>query len=232
MANIKLGGGIIDIRGSMAGNCYARNRFGNYMRAKTKPVNPNSTAQNKVRATVAMLSQYWHDTMGSAVRATWDAYAAQVAMKNRLGETVYLTGFNMFIRYCSIYNRQTGLMPAVGPAGTTLPEKDATLSMTALVSDQSLHVTFDENSPWRGIANSMMVIWLGQPQTATRNFFAGPWKLAGGISAVNPSPKTIAAPYTLVLGQKVWAYGRICTGPTDCRLSEPMVISCLVTATP
>jgi hypothetical protein len=113
-----------------------------------------------------------------------------------------------------------------------LPEKDSTLSMTALVSDQSLHITFNESSPWRLIADSMMVAFMGEPQGPTRNFFNGPWKLAGGISAVNPSPKTIAAPYTLTLGQKIWVYCRILTGPADARLSEPMVISCTVTAAP
>lgn len=232
MATVRFGAGIIQMSGSIAGVVHARNRFGNYIRPRTKPVNPNSTAQALCRSIVAQLAAYWNDTCTPAERIAWATYAAAIAMKNRLGETIYLTGFNHFIRCNAIYLRQTALVESTGPTTLALPAKDSTLSMTATVSDNSLHVTFNESAAWRLIANSMMVIWLGQPQLVTRNFFNGPWKLAGGISEVNPSPKTIYAPYTLVLGQKVWAYGRILTGPTDMRLSEPMVISCTVTAAP
>ena len=46
MALVKYGGGIIQMSGSMAGNTFARNRYGNYMRARTKPVNPNLSGYN------------------------------------------------------------------------------------------------------------------------------------------------------------------------------------------
>jgi hypothetical protein len=232
MAVVKYGGGIIQISGSIAGNTFARNRFGNYIRPRTKPVNPNSIQQAKCRDIIAQLAQYWHDTCTPAERDAWNTYANNVAMKNRLGETTYMTGFNHFIRYNSLYLRQTGLVESTGPTGTTLPEKDSTLSMTALVSDQTLNFSFNESSPWRSITGSKMIMEAGCPQGVTRNFFGGPWKLAGGITAVNPSPKAIASPYTLTLGQKIWAYGRIMTGPADGRVSEPMVISCTITAAP
>ena len=232
MALVKYGGGITGMSGSLAGNTHARNRFGNYIRARTKPVNPNSTQQSKCRDVIAQLASYWHDTCTPAERLAWATYAAAIAMKNRLGEVVYMTGFNHFIRCNAIYLRQSGLVEATGPTTLALPEKDSTLSMTAMVSDQSLHVSFNESSPWRSITGSMMVVFAGQPQQVTRNFFNGPWKLAGGIAAANPTPKTIASPYTLTLGQKIWAYARILTGPADMRLSETMVISCTVTAAP
>jgi hypothetical protein len=232
MATVKYGAGIIAMSGSIAGMTLARNRFGSYCRPRTKPVNPNSVQQAKCRTVMAQLAAYWNTTCTPAERLAWSTYAAAVSKKNRLGDTIYLTGFNHFIACNAIYLRQTALVESTGPTTLALPQKDSTLSMTATVSDNSIHVAFDESSPWRLIAGSMIVMFLGEPQLSTRNFFGGPWKLAGGISAINPTPKTIYAPYTLVLGQKVWAYGRILTGPTDMRLSEPMVISCTVTAAP
>lgn len=232
MALVKFGLGVTQMSGSVGGVTAARNASGNYFRARTKPVNPGTDGQHTVRDVIGQLAQYWRDTMTPAERAAWEAYALAVNMQNKLSENIKLSGFNHFIRCNSIYLRQTALVEATGPTTLALPELDSTLSMTALVSDNSLHVTFNESSPWRSIPDSMMVVWCGTPQNATRNFFAGPWKLAGGISAINPSPKTILAPYTLVLGQKVWAYARILTGPTDMRLSTPMVINCLVTAGP
>lgn len=230
MSLVKYGGGIIQMSGSLAGVTHARNRFGNYMRARTKPVNPNSTQQSKVRSIMAQLAAYWHDTCTPTERIGWATYAAAVAMKNRLGETVYMTGFNMFIRYNSILLRQSGIVESTPPTELTLPAKDSTLSVVANVADQNLHISYDADGYWLTIPGSEIVMFMGQPQSATRNFFGGPWKLAGGIGPAGPNPMIIAAPYTLVLGQKVWCYGRILTGPTDVRLSEPMVINTTVVA--
>ncbi|GAH28464.1 unnamed protein product, partial [marine sediment metagenome] len=38
MALVKYGAGIIQMSGSIAGDVHARNRFGNYIRPRTKPV--------------------------------------------------------------------------------------------------------------------------------------------------------------------------------------------------
>ncbi|GAH13494.1 unnamed protein product, partial [marine sediment metagenome] len=50
MSLVKYGGGIVQMSGSIAGNTFARNRYGNYVRARTKPINPNSDRQVVVRA--------------------------------------------------------------------------------------------------------------------------------------------------------------------------------------
>lgn len=230
MALVKFGGGVTQMSGSVGGNTYARNRFGNYIRSRTKPVNPNSTQQGVIRTILSQIAATWQDVLTPAERLAWTTYAAAVAMKNRLGETVYMTGFNHFMRYNSVYLRQSGLVEATGPTTLNLPAKDSTLSMTATVTANSIHVTHDPIAPWTNIPNSKLVMFLGQPQGVTRNFFAGPWKLAGYIGVASPNPMIIVAPYTLILGQKVWAYGRIMTGPTDGRLSEPMVIATVVVA--
>ncbi|GAI58374.1 unnamed protein product, partial [marine sediment metagenome] len=39
MALVKYGGGITQMSGSIAGNTFARNRYGNYVRSRTKPIN-------------------------------------------------------------------------------------------------------------------------------------------------------------------------------------------------
>ncbi len=97
MALIKFGGGVVQMAGSIAGNVFARNRYGNYARARTKPVNPNSARQVVIRAAIAYLTQHWNGTLTPAERTAWNSYAAAVTMKNRLGENINLTGFNHFI---------------------------------------------------------------------------------------------------------------------------------------
>ena len=101
MALVKYGGGIVQASGSIAGTTHARNRFGNYVRARTKPVNPNSASQGAVRTALSYLAMIWASLLTAAERTSWNTYAAAVAIKNRLGETVYGTGFNHFIGWNS-----------------------------------------------------------------------------------------------------------------------------------
>jgi len=230
MANVKYGGGVVAMAGSVAGTTHARNRFGYYVRARTKPVNPNTSLQIVVRLAIANLTQYWHDTMTPAQRIAWATYAGAVSMKNKLGETIYLTGFNMFIR-SNVVRVQLGQnkTPA-GPTVLALPEGDPTFSITASAGTQLISVTWDPLLPWCSIPASVLGLWMGQPQLATRNFFNGPWKNMGSIPGNQVPPQDRAPSYTLVLGQRIWVYSRTSSGPLDSRLSEPMVASCTVLA--
>jgi hypothetical protein len=232
MASIKFGGGVTAMSGSIGGSTYARNRFGYYLRPRTKPVNPNSTLQIAVRTEMAFFTQRWHDTLSAAQRTAWATYAAAVPVKNRLGETVYLTGFNWYLAV-NVFRTTNGNSKCdPGPAALTLVESDPSFSVTAFVSDQKIHVVHDVTLPWCGIPASIMGVYQGQPQAPTRNYFNGPWKNVGPIPGNAVSPTLMAAPFTLVLGQKVWVYARIATGPTDSRIGPPIIASCTVAAAP
>lgn len=230
MALVRLGGGIIQMSGSIAGNTFARNASGNYARARTKPVNPTSPLQVARRSALAYLTEYWHETLSAANRTAWATYANAVSMKNRLGETIKLSGFNHFIRV-NAYRYAVGqnLCPN-GPTVLSLPDKDPTFSITASVATQLISVTWDITLPWGDIAASVMGVLMGRPQLVTRNFFRGPWNVAGSIPGNGASPATMTAPFTLVLGQRIWCQARISTGPTDSRLSETFSDDCIVAA--
>lgn len=232
MALVKFGGGITQMSGSIAGNTFARNRYGNYVRARTKPVNPNSTSQVLARSAVAQLTQAWRTDLSAAQRTAWQTYANAVAMKNKLGETTYMSGFNHFIR-SNAYLAYTGVaFVEAGPTVLALPEKDATLAIAISVVTQQIAVTFDNALPWANEAGGFLIVYQGEPQNPTRNFFAGPWKYCYRIEGSTPvppvSPGAIGVKYTAVLGQKSWVYAR--TFRADGRISEPMVVSTIVVA--
>ena len=227
MALVKFGGGIIQASGSIAGTVHARNRFGNYIRARTKPVNPNSSWQNKVRQALAVLAAKWGG-LTPENRILWATYAQAIAMKNRLGETVYLTGFNHYIRSNLIRLIVLGTTIDVGPSELTLPEGDSTAAVTATVAGQSMGMTFDVNNPWCVEPTGFMVWFQGQPRMATQNFFNGPWRrLVATIGVAETgavSPETHASNFGFIAGQKISVYARICRA--DGRLTEPIIMSC------
>jgi len=231
MALVKFGAGIVQMSGSIAGTTHARNRFGNYIRPRTKPVNPNSSRQGLIRSALSYLAIYWSETLSAANRIGWNTYAAAVAMKNRLGETTYMTGFNHFLR-ANIVRTQLGQnLVTDAPTVLSLPDKDSTFALAAYADTQFLTITWDDALPWTEIPASVLGVWQGVPQLVTRNFFNGPWRMAGNIAGNQESPSEITAPFTLVAGQKVWVYGRVSTGPVDSRLSEPFYASATVLAT-
>jgi len=184
MALIKFGGGVVQMTGSIAGSTFARNRYGNYARARTKPTNPNTAGQQAVRAGLAQLTSWWSDALTVAQRAAWKLYGENVAMKNRLGESIFLTGFNHYVRSNSILWRTNGTMYANGPVVFELPEKDNQFAITASVATQQITVTANPALAWANEDNAFMYIFQGQPQNAQRNFFAGLWKSGGFFLAL------------------------------------------------
>jgi hypothetical protein len=231
MALVKLGGGITGMSGSIAGNTFARNRFGNYVRSRTKPVNPRSTGQVGIRSIISYLAEAWHNVLDADKRTAWETYAAAISMKNRLGEVISLTGFNHFIRSNSVILQHGNVMIDDGPAELSLPAKDPTFAIVAYADTQKIHITYDNTLPWAGQPNAFMEFYMGRPQLATRNFFNGPWRNTGTRPGASPppTPPTLEdAVFTLVTGQRIWVYARI--SEDDGRLSEPMRADCIVTA--
>jgi hypothetical protein len=214
MANVKFGGGITEMSGSIAGTVFARNRFGAYCRPRTKPVNPKSDRQSAARGKMQLLADYWSSAnMSDAERGAWTTYAAAIARKNRLGEVMHATGFNEFIGGNAARMAVGGTLIEAGPSSLVLPGADTTIAMTADAGTQLLTIAFDANQDWAKEVGGFLSVSMGKPQGVTRNFFGGPYRIAGGlVGAVSPvvtSPKTLVAPFTLVTGQKIYAHARI-----------------------
>jgi len=232
MALVKFGGGIIQMSGSIAGNTFARNRYGNYVRARTKPVNPNTAFQQAVRASVAFLADRWSQTLTGTQRTAWNLYATNVNMKNKLGETINLSGFNHYIRANSILKRSGRTLVDAGPIVFELPAIDPTFSIACAQTDNKCTYTYDDTMDWANEDGGWIHMFMGAPQNPQRNFFAGPWKLfcavAGNAVAPPTSPGATAGPFTMSTDQRVWVYGRI--SRADGRLSSPFRADCIITA--
>lgn len=227
-ALIKFGGGIIQMSGSIAGNTFARNRYGNYVRARTKPVNPNTAQQNLVRSVVATLTARWAQTLTAVQRTAWNLYADNVNMKNKLGETIHLSGFNHYIRSNAFLQRFGKTIVDAGPVIFELPEQDPAFNITASEVAQQITVAFDDAMDWDNETGGYLIYRQGQPQNAQRNFFAGPYKLlsftAGETGVPVASPVIEAAVFAIAELQRLWVVARILRA--DGRLSEEFRADC------
>lgn len=217
MALIKFGGGITEMRGSIAGNTYARNRFGAYSRARTKPINPRSSRQMGARIAVMFLAEQWRESpMTDVKRQAWETYAKSVNWQNKLGEVTKLTGFNHFVRSNAAILRAGGTYVSDGPPDLGLPPGDPKfVAVAPKAAGQQITYVFDDGFDWNTEDGGYLVIYAGEPQNPTRNFFNGPWRFERAVAGVDPGG--VASPmanipflsWTLVEGQKIWIQAAI-----------------------
>lgn len=223
MALVKLGGGVVDIRGAIAGSVFSRNRSGNYIRGLTIPVNPATPAQTKIRACMGQVRDAWFNTLTQDQRDAWAVYAANVPMTNRMGESISLTGWNFFSRTATAALYNDLAVVADAPTDFSLAEQDSTLSITISEATQQVSVAFDDTMDWLNESGAQLFIYASRPQNVTVNFFKGPYRITGvveGDSTTPPvSPAALAVPFPVVEGHKVFVQARIMRA--DGRLSEP-----------
>lgn len=223
MALFKAGGGIGAISGSIGSWVFARNKGGQYIRNRAIPVNPNTAFQVAVRAAMAYLVNRWANTLTGAQRTAWNLYASNVSMLNRLGEAIYLSGFNHYIRSNMIRKQIGQAIIDAGPIIFELPAQDPTFAFTASEAIQQLVFTYDDTMDWAVEDGSFLLLFEGKPQNAQRNFFDGPWRVTGAESGIDPGGPggSLARPTVYGIGelQHLWAYARI--SRADGRLSEP-----------
>lgn len=91
--------------GSLAGTVYSHNRAGQYTRNRRAPTQPAGTGRRAtVRATLSVASSGFA-LLSTAVQDSWTSFAAGHPVTDALGQSVTLTGHQMFIRvYASLFN--------------------------------------------------------------------------------------------------------------------------------
>ena len=220
---VRYGGGILDARGSIGGQTHSRNRYGAYVRARTTPVNPQSSRQSAIRAIVAAVSEAWNGTLTAVQRAAWEVFASNVPETNKLGETINLTGFNQYVK--SNIAALNADQPAIADAPIifTLPGEDILYSTEIDAGTGKITIAFDDARDWLDEDEGAMIVQMGIPQNASINFFDGPWRHAGIIQGNLAIPPTtpdsaIDVPFSVGDGQKVWTRAKILRA--DGRLSD------------
>lgn len=226
------GGGVLAASGSIGGQTASHNRFGNYIRARTTPVNPKTNRQSAVRACVAWLADAWRTVLTQAQRNGWEVYAANIVRTDSLGSQMHLTGFNMYIR-CNTAAVTSGLAHQVtAPVIQTLGSQDPTVVCTADEAAQQISVVFADGVPWTDTDLGLLSVQMSLPHPVGRNYIGGPYRMAGfiqGDTAVPiTSPQVMAVPFPVLEDQVVKCQLRI--READGRLSDPWFHQSSVTA--
>jgi len=125
---IKWGALVVDGRGKIGGHVASKNKAGNYLRTKTTPTNPQTSAQTSARALFGSISQQWSG-LSDAVRLGWNEAVAEWQKTDIFGDLKQVSGKALFQRL----NNQA--QSAGYPAVTSAPAKAEMVSGVISVVD-------------------------------------------------------------------------------------------------
>lgn len=221
--------------GSIAGLTYSRNRGGQYVRARAIPTNPNSPRQADIRNCMANAVTDWK-SLSAPARTSWETYAQNTPMTNRVGDTIYLTGQQQWIRTHTVaqYN---GLDPVslfanaptifdLGNTGTLGFETVSELGGNCIFS-------VGDTPAWAGDDGAYVAIQLGRQVNPTVNFYKTPLRSADFVPGDSTTPITsFTANYTTTWGNDPVAPGkvfaRLVVLQSDGRLSTGKIVSAAI----
>lgn len=211
-----------DLSGSVGGITASHNRGGTYFRNRAIPVNPNSLFQQAVRDAVSQLSTAWGNDLATAQRDGWEAYGAAVGVQNRIGETIFLTGQQMYIRsnvpaLQAAIPRQDDAPVILDLGSFTAPTLSGVTSGPGTAS-----IAFTNTDDWANEDDSAMLVYASRGHSPTINYpnvsmrFAD--KIDGDATTPPTSPASILLPFEPAVGQRVFLQGRVIRA--DGRLSS------------
>jgi len=211
--------------GSVGGMTASRNRGGNYMRARAIPTNPNTPQQILVRGLMAQLTSLWVSTLTAAQRAAWELYAANVPLVNSLGDSMTVSGLNMYIR-TNVPALQAGLAridaaPTIFDLGDFTPVTISSFTATNVV------IGFETTDAWVSETGAALLTYSGLSVSPTINFFSGPYRsnpaIAGDATTPPTSPASRFSSYPPINGAKMFLRARVIRA--DGRLSAVQQVS-------
>ena len=199
--------GITAASGKISGSVFAKGKGNLYVRVKTKPHNPNSAQQAAVRASFRTNSQAWR-ALTPAQRSAWNAAAINFPRKNKLGNTIVLSG-------ADLYNSLNANLFNIGVAAITSPPAPTTVLTPLGVTISAVGGVVTANWTSGNVpALTTYEVWCTAPLSPGRYFVKSQFRLittlptttvsGAGVSIFTTAYTAKFGPY--IIGMKIFMY--------------------------
>lgn len=188
---------ILDVprSGSYQGVTSSRNRFGQYVRTRATPVNPNSGSQATVRARMGANAIAWR-SLTDAQRAGWESLGSQMQRTDSLGQSYTLNGF---AAYCSVNNNRSAAGDAVVDDAPAMEAPLNVVTVTLTLTDAAFSVAYTA-TPLE--ADTKLFIHASPQRNAGRSYESD-YRLIAVTAAAAASPHNLLTAYSARLGAPV-----------------------------
>jgi hypothetical protein len=154
---------VSEIRGKIASSVFSRNRGGAIIRNRIKPINRRSVGQSTRRQVLGSLASAWRG-LTQAQRDTWNSATGSFQIQNRLGQTISMSGEQLYVRM----NANLVLIGASTINSAPAPFAFAIFTVSLAVEDPTVASTFTVTfTPTPMTAGNTLAIF------ATRNLSPG-----------------------------------------------------------
>lgn len=198
-------GGASSAKGSVASNTYQGNPYGQLVRSRVVPVNPNTPRQVQTKVSLDIIQSRWATTLTQAQRDGWEDYASETPLPNKFGGTHLVPGRLHYIRSNQARLTQLGVILDDAPI---IPGVPANRSLT-FDTQQANGLEITAINPVV-TAGAFLFVRLGLPVNPTRNFYKVPFRAAQNqpIQSGDTPPIVIRASAGIAVGQKYFAAWR------------------------
>lgn len=141
MAKIKYSALVSGMRNKLNGSVASRNRYGDFWRNKTTPVNAQTAFQTNVRSLFAQNSSAWRG-LTQAQRDGWIAAAPNYPFTDVFGDQMILSGNSLFLKL----NQNLSNINAAGIEDAPLPVAIPSLGEVSLTSTDGAYSFAFDNS--------------------------------------------------------------------------------------
>lgn len=212
----------VPVSGSVQNLTYSHNRFGQYTRGRSIPVNPNSSFQVTVRTRMAVNASAWR-LLTALQRTGWADLGAMISRTDSLGQTYSLNGF---MAYCSVNNNRLAAGDAVLSDAPIYTEPGAFSTITPTLTAAAFSLAFTVTP----LAAATRAFWYCGPQRTAGRSFEGDMRLINVTAAAAASPTNIFASYTARFGTPVVGNKVFISGVTynNGFVSQPLLVSAIV----
>jgi hypothetical protein len=181
--------------GSYQGITSSRNRYGQYVRTRATPVNPNSTFQGTVRARMAGNAAAWRDLTGIQ-REGWASLGLSMTRTDSLGQTYDLTGFQAF---CAVNNNNLAAGNSVVNDAPALVTPSAIVTSTITLTAAAFSIAYTPTP----LDTGERLFAFTSPQRSAGRSFEADFRLVQVGGAAGASPLSIFTNYQARLGTPV-----------------------------
>jgi len=199
MAKVLYGPIVSDARKKIGGVVATKGHAGNFMRKKVSPIQPRTTAQRNVRSSFSAHSKNW-GTFSQTVIDGFNSLAKATPKKDRFGQTVTLTGLQLYQGLARNIDTVTGTPLTAAPANlnATTP---GTLTVTATSGGSPALTVTPTNYPAVG---ESAAIFAAAQISAGRTFVGKQYRLLLVVPhSGSPAPYDILSAYTTKFGALV-----------------------------
>lgn len=188
------------LSGSAGGVTASHNRYGQYLRNRTIPVNPRSINQERARSIFGTASEAWR-SLTPAQRESWLSYADGTPVLNKLGESVTLSPNAMFTKVASYFALLGLAAPTDAPPTPGLSSLGTNIATNLVLSAATQSLRSLEATAV-GLTATRFALQIGPSLSDGVNYVGNRFTFAGS-DTVDANIANAAMPFgPLVVGQR------------------------------